>query len=283
MTEATATPAAEVARRAKSNLAFALACLPRECRRDMTTFYAFCRIVDDIADEGDLSLKERRIQLGAWRRIVVGEQTPADDLARAVIDLPVRYAFSPSLLEEIIDGCSMDLENRRFATYDELKQYCHKVAGVVGLVSLRIFGLPAGIGETYAESLGLALQLTNILRDVRTDWENDRRLYLPLEDLAAHGVGEGEIDQRRPGPGFYQLMQFESDRALACFDAAVAARPEAWLPRLQASEAMRRIYHGILLKMRADGHRVLHRRYRISAVRKLAILGTAWMRGRQAG
>lgn len=285
MTEATATatPAAEVARRAKSNLAFALACLPRECRRDMTTFYAFCRIVDDIADEGDHSLKDRRIQLGAWRRIVVGEQAPADSLARAVVELPDRYAFAPTLLEEIIDGCSMDLENRRFDTYEDLKAYCHKVAGVVGLVSLRIFGLPAGTGESYAESLGLALQLTNILRDVRTDWENDRRLYLPLEDLAAHGVSEDEIDQHRPGPGFYRLMQFESDRALACFDAAVAARPDAWLPRLQASEAMRRIYHGILLKMRADGHRVLDRRYRVSAIRKLAILGAAWMRGRRAG
>ena len=285
MTEATATPAAaadDVARRAKSNLAFALACLPRACRRDMTTFYAFCRIVDDIADEGDLSLKERRIQLGAWRRIVVGEQAPADSLARDVVALPQRYHFPASYLEEIIDGCSMDLETRRFATYEELRRYCHKVAGVVGLVSLRIFGLPAGTGETYAESLGLALQLTNILRDVRTDWENDRRLYLPLEDLAAHGVTEDEIDQRRPGPGFHRLMQFESDRALACFEAAVAARPDAWLPRLQASEAMRRIYHGILLQMRADGHRVLERRYRLSTVRKLAILGSAWVRGRRA-
>lgn len=280
MTEAPAIDAADVARRAKSNLAIALSCLPRDRRRDMTTFYAFCRLVDDIADEGTLSVRDRRIQLGAWRRIVTGGQEPADRFARDVAALPVRHGFSPALLEEIIDGCAMDLEVRRFATFAELRGYCHKVAGVVGLVSLRLFGLPAGVGEAYAENLGLALQLTNILRDVRTDWENGQRLYLPLEDLAAHGVGESEIAARQPGPGFPRLMQFESDRALTYFDAAVAARPDQWLSRLQASEAMRHIYHGILMRMRADGHRVLERRYRLSAARKLAILAGAWIRSR---
>ena len=280
MPEAPAIHAADVARRAKSNLAIALSCLPRESRRDMTTFYAFCRLVDDIADEGSLSVRDRRIQLAAWRRIVTGEQAPADEIARDLVALPARHGFDPALLGEIIDGCAMDLEVRRFATFAELQIYCHKVAGVVGLVSLRLFGLPAGVGEDYAEKLGLALQLTNILRDVRTDWENGERLYLPLDDLAAHGVTEREIAVRQPGPGFFRLMQFESDRALACFDEAVAARPDAWIGRLQASEAMRRIYHGILLRMRADGHRVLERRYRLSTVRKLAILGGAWFRSR---
>jgi phytoene synthase len=272
--------AADVARKAKSNLAFALACLPRDRRRDMTTFYAFCRLVDDIADEGSLSVKDRRIQLGAWRRIVRGEQAPAEEIARDLVVLPAQYGFDPALLEEIIDGCSMDLEVRRFATFDDLRGYCHKVASVVGLVSLRIFGLPAGVGDEYAKKLGLALQLTNILRDVRTDWENGERLYLPLEDLTAHGVSEQEIATRRPTPKFYAMMRFQSDRALAYFDQAVAARPADWLGRLQASEAMRRIYHGILLKMRADGHRVLDRRYRLSNAHKLAILGGAWVRSR---
>jgi phytoene synthase len=237
-------------------------------------------LVDDIADEGSLSVKDRRIQLGAWRRIVRGEQAPADDIARDLVTLPDRHGFDPAWLEEIIDGCAMDLEVRRFATFTELQVYCHKVAGVVGLVSLRIFGLPAGVGQVYAEKLGLALQLTNILRDVRTDWENGERLYLPMEDLASHGVDEREIATRQAGAGFYELMRFESDRALACFDQAVAARPAAWLGRLQASEAMRKIYFGILLKMRADGYRVLDRRYRMSNWRKVAILGGAWLRSR---
>jgi len=273
--------AADVARRAKSNLAFALACLPRERRRDMVTFYAFCRLVDDIADEGSLSLKDRRIQLGAWRRIVSGEQAPVEEIARDLVVLPAQYGFDPALLEEIIDGCSMDLEVRRFATFADLRAYCHKVASVVGLVSLRIFGLPAGVGDAYAVKLGLALQLTNILRDVRTDWENDERLYLPLEDLAAYGVTEQEIATRRPTPRFYAMMRVQSDRALSYFEEAVAARPAAHFGQLQASEAMRRIYHGILLKMRADGHRVLDRRYRLSNIHKAVILGGAWMRSRR--
>lgn len=281
MPEAPAIHAADVARQAKSNLAFALTCLPRERRRDMTTFYAFCRLVDDIADEGSLSVKDRRIQLGAWRRIVSGEQAPADGIGRDLVSLPVRYGFDPAWLKEIIDGCAMDLEVRRFATFGDLQVYCHKVAGVVGLVSLRIFGLPADVGAVYAEKLGLALQLTNILRDVRTDWENGERLYLPMEDLTAHGVSEQEIASNQPGPGFYNLMRFQSDRALAYFEQAVAARPAAWLGRLQASEAMRRIYTGILLKMRADGHHVLDRRYRLSTLHKVAILGGAWVRSRR--
>ncbi|MFN0127914.1 MAG: phytoene/squalene synthase family protein [Verrucomicrobiales bacterium] len=281
MPVAPAIPAEVVARQAKSNLAFALACLPADRRRDMTTFYAFCRLVDDIADEGTLSVKDRRIQLGAWRRIVSGEQAPADPIARDLVTLPGHYGFDPAWLAEIIDGCAMDLEIRRYDTFSDLQVYCHKVAGVVGLVSLRLFGLPAGVGEAYAENLGLALQLTNILRDVRTDWENDQRLYLPLEDMAAHGVSETDIDTRQPTAAFYSLMQFESDRALGYFQRAVEARPSAWIGRLQAAEAMRRIYLGILQNMRADGHRVLDRRYRMSTPGKLAILAGAWIRSRR--
>ncbi len=281
MPQASAIPATEIVRQAKSNLAFALACLPADRRRDMTTFYAFCRVVDDIADEGALSVKDRRIQLGAWRRIVSGEQAPASTLARDLVALPERHRFDPALLGEIIDGCAMDLEIRRYATFDDLRVYCHKVAGVVGLVSLRIFGLPAGAGDDYAETLGLALQLTNILRDVGADWENDQRLYLPLEDLATHGVSVEDIARRRQTPAFDALMRFESDRAMHYFQQALAARPDAWLGRLQASEAMRRIYLGILHQMRADGHRVLERRYRLSTIRKLAILAAAWIRSRR--
>lgn len=270
--------AAEVARRAKSNLAFALACLPRERRRDMTTFYAFCRLVDDIADETGLSRKDRRIQLGAWRRIVCGEQAPADEIGRDLIVLPAKYGFDAAWLEEIIDGVSMDLEAQRFVTFEELRGYCYKVASVVGLVSLRIFGVPPGKGHDYAVNLGLALQLTNILRDVRADWDNDRRLYLPKEDMDAHGVGEDDIAHGRATPQFVALMHYEAGRALAFYDAAVAARPDECLHLLQAAEAMRKIYFGILQKMRADGCRVHEKRYRLSTPAKIAILGGAWLR-----
>ena len=275
--------AADVARQAKSNLAFALACLPRERRRDMVTFYAFCRLVDDIADEGMLSLKDRRIQLGAWRRIVRGEQDPADEIARDLIRFPQHYGFDAGLLEEIIDGCSMDLEVRRYQTFADLRAYCHKVASVVGLVSLRIFGLPSGEGDEYALKLGLALQLTNIMRDVRTDWENDQRLYLPMEELASHGVNVDEISVPRPTTRFQALMRFQGERAQSYFDAAVAARPPDRTGQLQASEAMRMIYQALLCKMRADGYRVLDRRYRVSNLHKALILGGCWLRSHASG
>jgi phytoene synthase len=271
--------ASAVARNAKSNLAFALACLPRQRRSDMVAFYAFCRVVDDLADEGDFSLKDRRVQLGAWKRTVRGEQAPANSIAAQIIELPRKYGFDPALLEEVIDGVSTDLEVRRFATFDELRSYCYKVASVVGLISLPIFGLPPGTGHEYAVNLGLALQLTNILRDVRVDWENDQRLYLPLEDLSAHGCPLEDIAERRYSKAFLSVMQFESDRALAYFEAALAAYPRNYARRLQSAEAMRKIYLGILQKMRADGFRVFDRRYRLPKARKALILVGSMLRG----
>jgi 15-cis-phytoene synthase len=272
---------AAVARRAKSNLAITLACLPVERRRDMTSFYAFCRIVDDIADEKEFSLKDRRIQLGAWRRIVRGEQLPADAVGREVVGLPRKYDFDPSLLEEIIDGVSMDLENRRYETFEDLRKYCYKVAGLVGLISLKIFGVTDSRAREYAINLGYALQLTNILRDVEADWKNDGRVYLPLEDLAAHGYTIDDVAACRYNDSFLTLMRFEAARAAEYFERAVASFPRHEAGRLQAAEAMRKIYHGILLRMQADGFKIYHRRYRLPAWRKAIILALAWWRGRR--
>jgi len=270
--------AAEIARKAKSNLAFALACLPARRRQDMVTFYAFCRVVDDIADEDGISVRDRRIQLGAWRRMVRHEQEPADALARAVVALPAHHGFEIGLLEEIIDGVSMDLEFRRYDTFAELEKYCYKVASVVGLVSLRIFGLPPGVGEEYAIKLGLALQLTNILRDVRADWENGGRVYLPQEDLATFGYHEADIAASRYNAAFPKLMAFQSERALEFFAAARRAFPHAHAGRLQSAEAMRRIYEQLLHKMRADGFRVYEKRYRLNNLAKAMILLGSWWR-----
>ena len=268
----------EVMRRSKSNLAFALACLPPEPRRDMMTFYAFCRVVDDIADEPEFSLKDRRIQLGAWRRTVRGEQMPAGEVAREVVKLPQKYGFSESWLEEIIDGVSMDLERCRYATFDDLAAYCHKVAGVVGLVSLSIFGVRDPAARDYAINLGQALQLTNILRDLRDDWENEQRLYLPTEDLVRFGYFEPDIAAHRYNRAFDDLMRFESDRALEFFARAVAAFPRSEARKLLAAEAMRKIYLGIHLKMRRDGFRVFDKRYRLPLLRKAAIVAGTWLR-----
>ena len=271
--------AAAIARRSKSNLAFALGCLPAERRRDMITFYAFCRIVDDIADEEGFSLKDRRIQLAAWRRVVRGEQSAPDEVARDVVALPQKYGFSAALLEEIIDGVSMDLENRRYETFAELQTYCYKVASVVGLVSLAIFGVDEGEGRDYAVNLGYGLQLTNILRDVRVDWENDGRLYLPLEDMARFGYTVEDVAARRHNAAFEALMKFEAGRAGEFYAKSRAAMPKNHRGRLLAAEAMRQIYHGILVRMQEEGYRVYEKRYRLTKGHKAFILISAWVRG----
>ncbi|MGI8601502.1 MAG: phytoene/squalene synthase family protein [Verrucomicrobiales bacterium] len=271
--------AAQIARRSKSNLAFALACLPPARRRDMVSFYAFCRIVDDIADEEGFSVKDRRIQLGAWRRMIRGEQSPANLVARQVVVLPAKYGIEAALFEEIIDGVSMDLERRRYQTFAELQEYCYKVAGAVGLISLDIFGVTDPRARDYAIALGNALQLTNILRDIRTDWDNGQRLYLPLDDLAAHGYTEDDIAARRYNPAFLGLMRFEASRAHRFFGEALAAFPRNESGKLQAAEAMRRVYWALLHKMECGGFQVYNQRYRLSFPRKAAILLSASWQG----
>jgi 15-cis-phytoene synthase len=268
-----------ITQKSKSNLAFALSCLPAERRRDMISFYAFCRIVDDIADEPGFSLKERRIQLAAWHRIVTGQQSPPHPVGREVAALPARYGFPAAWLSEIVDGVSMDLESVRFDTYEQLLGYCYKVASVVGLVSLAIFGVQGDTAHAYAINLGYGLQLTNIIRDVKADWDNDQRVYLPQEDLARFGYTLDDLSAHRYTEGFRGLMAFEAQRALQFYEQAIATRPESERHRLVAAEAMRKIYHSILLKMQANGFRVFGPRYRLSRWQKGAIVAQGWLRG----
>ena len=157
---------AEITRKANSNLAFALRVLPPAQRDDAVVFYAFCRQVDDIADDPGLPLDQRRNGLDAWTRgLTHGFESPAG-LERAIADLRDRLGIPNGLLLEIIDGCRADLQPQRFATWPDLQQYTRKVACAVGLVSIRIFGCTNPAAEDYAIALGHALQLTNIIRDV---------------------------------------------------------------------------------------------------------------------
>ncbi len=278
-TEPLTETATEIAKRSKSNLAFALGCLPAERRKDMVSFYAFCRIVDDLADSEDISEADRRVGLAKWRAVVRGDATLNTPVAHDMGRLASKYNIDPALLEQIIDGMEADLTVKRYQTWEELRGYCYKVASVVGLVSLEIFGVTDPRGKEYAINLGYALQLTNILRDVRADWENEGRIYLPAEDMAAHGYTEEMLARREMNAAFFSLMKFESDRALGFYARAVAATPPKEKRPLLAAEAMRRIYHGILVKMRADGFKVFDQRYRLSRWRKAGIVAAAWVRG----
>ena len=263
--------ALQITRASKSNLALAFVALPRQRRADITTFYAFCRIVDDIADEpGDVS--EKQAGLDAWRRAVGGEFAGEPPLASAVRAIISKYSLPVAHFREIIAGVEMDLHGASYATWEDLRVYCHRVASVVGLVSIEIFGCRDPRSREYAEQLGLALQLTNILRDVGQDLANEGRIYLPAEDLARFGVTPADLAAHRRDERFRDLMDFEAERAQSFFQNAELALPHGDRRALVAARIMASIYSRLLDKMRRDRFRVFDRRYSLSRWKKLGLI-----------
>jgi phytoene synthase len=264
--------AQQITRRAKSNLAFALRILPPERREDAVVFYAFCRTLDDLADDPGIPAEHRADALDAWKQGLVSGFEKPKDLQQEVIDLRERLKIPNELLVAIVDGCRMDLEPRRFQNWDELSDYIWKVACAVGLVSIRIFGCQDPAAESYAVALGRALQLTNILRDIREDYDNGRRIYLPLDDLVRFDFTEADLAAGVCDERFRALMEFEAQRAEGYFREAEAVLPAADRRALAPARIMSEIYQQLLAQMRGDGFRVFEKRYRVSGIRKLAIL-----------
>lgn len=264
--------ASEITRKAKSNLAFAIQILPRDRREDMVVFYAFCRIMDDLADDPGLPATERARQLDAWKSGLTHGFASPDDFQREVAALRERRQIPAHLLTAVIDGCQMDLKPQRFATWDDLSGYIWKVACAVGLVSIRIFGCRDPASERYALALGHALQLTNILRDIDEDLTNGSRIYLPLADLARFDYTEQDLADRVHDARFTALMDFQADRAENYYAAANAALTAGDRRALVPARIMGEIYQLLLEKMRADRFRVFGHRYSVSKPRKLAIL-----------
>jgi phytoene synthase len=264
--------ASEITRKAKSNLAFALKILPADRRQDMVIFYAFCRSMDDLADDPAIPADERVQSLNAWQSgLTHGFQSP-DEFQKEVLSLRERQAIPNELLLAIIDGCRADLQPQRFQTQEDLSRYIWKVACAVGLVSIRIFGCKDTASEKYAVALGQALQLTNILRDIEEDLANGRRIYLPLEDLARFGYTEHDLVARVHDGRFHALMAYEADRADAFFHEAERLLPATDRQALVPARIMAEIYQLLLQKMRTDHFRVFEKRYRLSKARKLVIL-----------
>jgi len=246
-----------------SNLAFALLSLPRDRRADALIFYRFCRVIDDIADDPTLPAEDRLGRLDEWRQAIECESLPAE--LQAVL---VRCKIDRQLLLEIVDGCSADVGIVRFESFADLEKYCWQVACAVGLVSVRIFGCASPASGAYAENLGHALQLTNILRDVAEDARLGR-IYLPQEDLRRFGVDGNDILEQHPGEGFLPLMRFQAARARARFAAAVLPAVDA--RRLVASEIMRSFYEKILTRLETLEFPVFEKRVRLNRVEKVMI------------
>ena len=259
--------AKKITRRSKSNLALAFVSLGKERREDITTFYAFCRVIDDIADSDQLSAEQKQRSLGLWRRWLVGQEEEEESLAKEVRALISKYPLTPAMFEEIIDGVEMDLTISRYATWDDLRVYCYRVASAVGLVSIEIFGYLNPRCKDYAVELGLALQTTNIIRDVGKDMRLGR-IYLPQDELARFRYSEGELMRAEYNERFLALMKFQAERAHRFFANAAALLPAEDRRSMIAAEIMSRVYHSLLHKIERDGFRVFEKEYRLGRVEK---------------
>jgi 15-cis-phytoene synthase len=259
--------AAKITRDSKSNLALAFVALGRERRNDVTIFYAFCRVIDDIADSPEGSVEQKAGELRSWRKWIRESAPNEPVLARDVRGLYKKYAITPAMLDEIIDGVEMDLANVRYQTFEDLRLYCYRVASAVGLVSIEIFGYRNPACRDYAIQLGLALQMTNIIRDVGKDL-NNRRIYLPQEDMARFDYPESDLRARKHNDAFVRLMEFESRRAEDFFSKAGALLPREDRRSMVAAEIMASVYQALLRRMKSDRFRVFDKEYRLSKIEK---------------
>jgi phytoene synthase len=270
-----------ITRRSASNLALAFVLLPPARRRAMAALYAFCREVDDVADDTALPPAERRRALAAWRedlRRALAGHPPRLPVLRELQPHLVTYQLPFELFDEILAGCEMDLEHTRYPDWPELDLYCHRVAAAVGLLSIRIFGCRHPRSADYAEALGRAFQLTNILRDVHEDAARGR-IYLPQTELARHGVTEAEILAGRYSARFRALAESVAARAREHYARAAALLPADDRRALIAAELMGAVYWNLLRRLAARGFDVFTGpRARLSRAAKLYLTARTWWR-----
>jgi len=242
----------------------------------MYAVYAFCRSVDDAVDLGGEPSLQRK-ELERWRREVARcyEGIPQDPVTEQLARASRVFPIPRQALEAIIAGVEMDLERSRYETFEELSLYCYRVAGAVGLCCIEIFGYTDPRAKEYAVSLGTALQLTNILRDLQPDADRGR-VYLPQEDLRRFGVSEADLRAGRYTPEFVALMRFEAERARQFYARARETLPRCDERRLFAAEIMGRIYYSLLQDIESREFRVFGKPVSVPVTRKLAIALRCW-------
>ena len=251
-------------------------------RDAITILYAYCRELDDIVDDSrDPSIA--RATLAWWRqdlsKVFQANTAPEHPVNQALRSISPIFRLPENELAEIINGMEMDLHHDRYATFDDLKYYCYRVAGVVGRLIARILGYTQDATLQYAETLGLALQLTNIIRDVGEDARMGR-IYLPQDELAQFNVNENSILSATPTPEFAALMQFQFNRARETYRQAIAMLPAADKKTQKAGLVMASIYYALLLEIERDGlANVLRYKIRIPNPRKMRIALKTWLFG----
>jgi phytoene synthase len=271
---------ARLTRKSRSNFFYAFLCLPRAQREAIFACYAFCRIVDDAVDLG-ADRAAQRAELGRWRDEIarVYEGRPEHPAGQRLQVAVRRFPIPRATLEEIIAGVEMDMDHPTYDTFDALYPYCYRVASAVGLCCIEIFGYSDPRAREYAVNLGIALQLTNILRDVQAD-ALAGRVYLPQADLRRFGVSAEDLARGRYTPEFVRLMTFEAGRAHDYYQRAWAALPAADAGRLFAAEIMGRTYFALLRAIEGRRFDVFGGRVSLPTYRRVAIALRCWLGSR---
>lgn len=268
------TNADTITKNAKSNLAFTLMDLPEERRQNMARLYAFCRIVDDIVDEPGMSQEERHAALDRWSHIITSKAPAQPGIEEEVQKLMVEQKLDPQPLLELIAGCRSDITPQQPRTREALLGYAYQVAACVGISSVAVMGATPAANR-YAVSLGYALQLVNILRDIAEDCLEHGRVYLPADDMALFGVTVDDLYNQRYNYRVRQLLAYEAALAENYFCEAEELYQQLSVEDrncLIPAQAMSLIYHTVLEKMRDDEYRVFERRYSVNNFRKLWFL-----------
>jgi phytoene synthase len=270
-----------ITRKSASNLALAFVLLPRAKRDGMSTLYAFCREVDDVADDESSPVERRRDQLAAWRedvRRACSNESPRFAVNRELQAAIKQYHLPFEYFDELIRGVEMDLDVKRYDNYDQLELYCYRVASVVGLLSIEIFGYKNAACRDYAIYLGKALQLTNILRDVRSDAERGR-IYLPLSELRRFNVAPEEILKLEYSQRFFELAASVAQSARHFYRMAEDTLPPADRRSMVAAELMGTVYWELFRKLERQRFDVFGpKKTRLNKGQKLLLILRTWFR-----
>lgn len=273
----------ELTKKSGSNFYYSFLFLPKARRNAMYTIYAFCKAVDSAVDEPTPG-SDPKEELRRWRAELeeVYGGSPTWPIMISLAHHVKRLSIPKAYFDELIKGVEMDLVTTRYRTFEELSLYCYRVASVVGLICLHVFGPTSAHAQDYAVDLGMAFQLTNIMRDLGTDAEQGR-IYLPQEDLAQFGYSETDLLQRHNNPQLRELVHFEAKRARAYYGKAQAALdglPKSDRRALSVAEIMRAVYSRILERIDRPDHAVFGPRVRLSTSHRLALAAGVWFRSK---
>jgi phytoene synthase len=270
----------KLARATASNFYYAFLLLPRAERRAIKDVYAFCRLLDDVVDE-DQTGRNPYAELEYWRGEVeaIYQGSPTSELGEQLLTSIEEFDLPKQPFLDLIDGMEMDLKWHSYQTFADLREYCYRAASAVGLICIEIFGYESARTREYAVNLGLALQLTNILRDLKEDIGRGR-IYIPIEDLERFGYSERELRMNLYNAPFIELMKYEHARASSYFEKAAGSLPDQDRPSMFAAEIMGAIYKELLDQIPAVQFDVLRNRLAVSKSRRLQIAISIWLKSK---